>query len=248
METLGPWQLIFCALVVTLAFAVRGGAGFGGGAIAVPLLALVLPLQVAVPAVTVLNMLSSVGHGVRDWRKIVWSEILRLIPFTMLGVGAGLYLLSQLDPKPLAKGLGVFVILYAAYGLLTAGRAILVPRRLLAPLGAVMSSSAGIVGTLFGGAAGPMYVIYLSALKLDRDAFRVTITTIMLLQGLTRLGGYAGLGMYNSATLTVLAAALPMMLVGTYFGVRMIRRFDQTRFNRAVSCVLMISGLALIFK
>jgi uncharacterized membrane protein YfcA len=248
METLGPLQLVFCALVVTLAFAVRGGAGFGGGAIAVPLLALVLPLQVAVPAVTVLNMLSSVGHGVRDWRKIAWSEILRLIPFSMLGVGTGLYLLSQLDPKPLARGLGVFVILYALYALVTAGREIMVPRRLLAPLGALMSSSAGIVGALFGGAAGPMYVIYLNALKLERDVFRVTITTIMLFQGLTRLGGYAGLGMYNSATLTVLAAALPMMLIGTYFGVRLIHRFDQTKFNRVVSCVLIFSGLALILK
>ena len=248
MDALGPLQLIFCALVVTLAFAVRGGAGFGGGAIAVPLLALVLPLQVAVPAVSVLNMLSSIGHGIRDWRKIVWSEILRLIPFTLLGVGMGLYLLAQLDPKPLAKALGVFVILYAVYAMVTAGRALPLPRRLLAPLGALMSSAAGFVGTLFGGAAGPLYVIYLSALKLERDCFRVTITTIMLFQGLTRIGGYAGLGLFNSATLSVLAAALPMMLIGSYFGARLIRRFDQAKFNRALSCVLLVSGLALLIK
>lgn len=248
MDTLGPLQLVFCAFVVTLAFAVRGGAGFGGGAVAVPLLALVLPLQVAVPAVSVLNMLSSIGHGIRDWRKIVWPEILRLIPFTLLGVGIGLYLLARLDPKPLARALGAFVIVYAVYAMVTAGRTMSVPQRLLAPLGALMSSTAGFVGALFGGAAGPLYVIYLNALKLERDCFRVTITTIMLFQGLTRIGGYAGLGLFNSATLTVLVAALPMMLIGSYFGVRLIRHFDQAKFNRAVSCVLMVSGLALIIK
>lgn len=42
MEALGPAQLVFCALVVMAAFAVRGTTGFGGNAIAVPLLTLVL--------------------------------------------------------------------------------------------------------------------------------------------------------------------------------------------------------------
>ena len=77
MEPLSVLQIVFCVMVVTLAFAVRGGAGFGGGAIAVPLLALVFPLQVTVPVVTVLNMLSSIGQGVTDWRHIAWREIWR---------------------------------------------------------------------------------------------------------------------------------------------------------------------------
>ncbi|MCW5604976.1 MAG: sulfite exporter TauE/SafE family protein [Burkholderiales bacterium] len=248
MEALGTPQLVFCALVVMLAFAVRGGAGFGGGAIAVPLLALVLPLQVVVSAVAVLNMLSSVGHGVRDWRGIVWREILRLIPYTLLGVGIGLYLLAKLDPKPLSRALGIFVVLYALYSMTVAGRALAVSARWRGWLCAATGTSAGFIGTLFGGAAGPLYVVYLNALKFDRDAFRVTITTIMLFQGLARITGYAGLGFYNAATLTLLAAALPVMLIGSWFGMRIVQRFDQARFSFAVGCVLMVSGFALIFK
>ena len=248
MESLSVWQLLFCALVVMLAFAVRGGAGFGGGAIAVPMLALVFPLPVTVPVVTVLNMLSSIGHGVADWRHIVWRAIWQVMPGSLIGVGVGLYTLGMFDPKPLGRALGVFVMLYALYVLLLAGREVRVPQRWLPLVTVLTSTSAGFIGALFGGAAGPMYVIYLNALRLGRDAFRVTITSIMLFQGSTRLIGYAVMGLYDRHVLMLLAAALPMMLVGSYLGARLIRRFDPVWFGRAVGAVLLASGGALLIK
>lgn len=61
MEALGPAQLVLCALVATAAFAVRGTTGFGGNAIAVPLLTLVLPIHNVVAVITVLTIVSSLG-------------------------------------------------------------------------------------------------------------------------------------------------------------------------------------------
>lgn len=248
MEQLSVLQLLFCAVVVMLAFAVRGGAGFGGGAIAVPLLALVFPLPVTVPVVTVLNMLSSVGHGVAAWRSIVWREIWRILPGSLLGVFAGIYMLTLFDPQPLARALGVFVMLYALYVMVFAGRTPEIPQRWMLPVAAITSVAAGIVGSLFGGAAGPLYVIYLNAARISRDAFRVTITTIMLFQGLTRIAGYAMLGLYDRQVLLLLAVALPVMIAGSWLGSRVVRRFDAVLFSRAVGAVLLISGAALIFK
>lgn len=248
MESLSEWQLLFCAVVVTVAFAVRGGTGFGGGAVAVPLLALVFPLPVTVPVVTVLNMLSSIGHGIADWRHIVWPVIWRVLPGSLVGVLVGLYVLTLFDPQPLARALGIFVVLYALYVMVFAGRAVTVPQRWLPAVVVLTSTTAGLIGSLFGGAAGPVYVIYLNALRLGRDAFRVTITTIMLFQGLTRIAGYAALGLYDSHTLLLLAAALPTMLAGSWLGARVVRRFDPVWFNRAVGAVLLASGTALILK
>jgi len=248
MESLSEWQLLFCAVVVTVAFAVRGGTGFGGGAIAVPLLALVFPLPVTVPVVTVLNMLSSIGHGISDWRHIVWRVIWRVLPGSLAGVLAGLYVLTLFDPQPLARALGIFVVLYALYVMTFSGRAVNFPPRWLPAVAVLTSTTAGLIGSLFGGAAGPVYVIYLNALQLGRDAFRVTITMIMLFQGLTRIAGYAALGLYDLHVLLLLAAALPMMLAGSWLGARLVRRFDPLWFNRAVGAVLLASGMALIFK
>jgi uncharacterized membrane protein YfcA len=248
MESLSVWQLLFCAFVVTLAFAVRGGTGFGGGAIAVPLLALVFPLQVTVPVVTVLNMLSSIGHGIADWKHIFWRAIWRIMPGSLLGVLIGLYFLGSFDAKPLSRALGVFVVLYALYMMLLAGRELTVPKRWLPAVAVLTSTSAGFIGALFGGAAGPLYVIYLNSLRLGRDAFRVTITSIMLVQGVTRMAGYAVLGLYDSNVLMLLAAALPTMLLGSWLGARLVRRFNATWFNRAIGVVLLASGCALLVK
>lgn len=248
MQELSILQMVFCVVVVTAAFAVRGGTGFGGGAIAVPLLALVFPLQVTVPVVTVLNMLSSIGHGITDWRHIVWREIWRIVPGSLIGVFVGLYLLTLFDPQPLARALGVFVVLYAIYAMVFAGRTPEIPPRWMLLMAAVTSFAAGVVGSLFGGAAGPLYVIYLNAARLGKDAFRMTITTVMLFQGLTRIAGYAALGLYDGHALLLLAAALPMVVIGSWLGVRLVRRFDPLLFNRAVGAVLLISGAALVFK
>jgi uncharacterized membrane protein YfcA len=185
MEQLNVWQLVFCAAVVTVAFAVRGGAGFGGGAIAVPMLALVFPLPAVVPVVTVLNMLSSIGHGIADWRSIVWREIWRILPGSLLGVFIGLYLLTLFDPQPLGKALGVFVVLYAVHAMVMAGRVVAIPPRWMLAVAVATSTLAGIVGSLFGGAAGPIYVVYLNAAQLGKDAFRVTITTVTRPSGST---------------------------------------------------------------
>jgi len=248
MESLSEWQLLFCAVVVTVAFAVRGGTGFGGGAIAVPLLALVFPLPVTVPVVTVLNMLSSIGHGITDWRHIVWRVIWRVLPGSLFGVLAGLYVLTLFDPQPLARALGIFVVLYALYVMTFSGRAVNFPQRWLPAVAVLTSTTAGLIGSLFGGAAGPVYVIYLNALQLGRDAFRVTITMIMLFQGLTRVAGYAALGLYDQHALLLLAAALPMMLVGSWLGARLVRRFDPLWFNRGVGAGRLARGMALIFR
>ncbi len=248
MDELSLWQMLFCSMVVTVAFAVRGGAGFGGGAVAVPLLALVFPVQVTVPVVTVLNMLSSVGQGVTGWRDIVWREIWRILPGSLLGVFFGLYLLSAIDPQPLARALGVFVVLYALYVMVFAGRTPVVPPRWLLPVAGATSFVAGIVGAVFGGAAGPLYVIYLNTARLGKDAFRMTITTVMLFQGLTRVAGYASLGLYDRNALLLLAAALPTMILGSWLGARLVRRFDPLRFHRAVGVVLLASGTALALK
>lgn len=218
MELPGLLQMLLSALVIMIAFAVRGGTGFGGGAIAVPMLALVFPLQVTVPVVTVLNMLSSIGHGITDSRLIVWKEVRRVLPGSLIGVCIGMYFLTQIDPQPLGRALGIFVVIYALYTMLFAGHTPQVLSRWMPAVAVVTSFAAGLIGALFGGAAGPLYVIYLNAARLTKDAFRVTITTIMLFQGLVRVGGYAVFGLYDANALMLLAMALPLMLAGSWFG------------------------------
>lgn len=248
MEELAAWQLVFCALVIVAAFAVRGTAGFGGGAVAVPLMALALPVQVVIPVVAVLNLLASIGHATRHHEKILWREVAFTIPFTVLGVAAGVYLLSEIDAGLLRKGLGLFVVAYAVFAFVTAAHPMRAPGAWLRPLGGFLSTAAGLLGALFGGAAGPLYAIYFTHLDLARDVFRATVTTTLLVQAALRATGYAGLGFYDRTTLIVLVVALPFMWLGSRLAERIAGRIEPHVFSRIVGAVLLVSGGALLFK
>ena len=248
MESLSALELAFAALVVVVAVAVRGTAGFGGQAVAVPLLALVLPLTTALAAMVALTVLSAIGHLRRDWSRIVWAEIRRLLPFSIVGVLAGLYLLELLDIALLVKAFGVFVLLYACFALATASRPVTIPPRAVYPAGVALAIFAGAMGATFGAAAGPLYVIYLNCRQLERDAFRVTITTILTVQGSLRIAGYARLGFYDEATLMLVAGGIPLMLLGSALGFWLAGRLEQRVFNLGIGVLLLVSGTALLLK
>ncbi len=242
------WQLVFCALTIVVAFTVRGAAGFGGGALAVPLLALALPVHVVVPVVTVLTAIASAEHGVRHSSKILWRQLGFLFPFVLLGVTVGLYLLNELHATVLRQGLGAFVIAYAVFAFLTSTRPVRLPAVLLRPLGGVLAAIAGFVGTTFGGAAGPLFAIYYGNLGLDAAVFRVTITTTLLMMAGLRIVGYAGLGLFDRPTLTVLSVGLPFMWLGGRLAERVAGRIAAPAFNRVVGATLLVSGAALLLK
>lgn len=239
--------VIFFA-AVTLAFAVRGGAGFGGGVVLSPLMALVAPLAVVVPVSSLLNVIAGLSQGVSQWRVVAWRDLARIAPFSVAGIFLGIWLLTRVDPKPLSKMFGVFIVSYALYMLYSRGVVPQIAQRWLYPLGAFLSLAAGTIGSLFGGAAGPLYAMYLQALRLPRDGFRATITMIMLTMGSTRILGFLATGMYTKKVLTMIAVGLPLVLIGGWIGARVVQRFDQERFGRAVGCVLLLSGGILIFK
>lgn len=248
MDNAGVADYALFAFAVTLGFAVRGGAGFGGGIVAVPLLALIAPLSTVVPFTSALNTIASVLYGSSNWRKVEWRELARIAPFAVLGAAVGVALLAHVDPRPLSRVFGVFVMVYAAYMLYSSGEMPAIPRRWLTPLAAVLSIAGGAIGSLFGGAAGPVFVMYLNALKIEKDQFRATLTMLMVALGCTRIIGYAIVGMYNTTVLTLLVVGLPLMLLGGYLGNRIVQRFDQRKFNLAVGGIIFISGILLILK
>jgi uncharacterized membrane protein YfcA len=104
--------------VLLLAYFVRGMAGFGSGLIAVPLLSLVSPVTAVVPLVVSLDYLGSASQGIKNLGQIAWKEQLALVPFMLVGVGLGLYVLQAAPTAALGRGLGAFVIVYAVYQVL----------------------------------------------------------------------------------------------------------------------------------
>lgn len=236
------------ALVMIGAFAVRSAAGFGAVLIAIPMLAFIMPLTTAVAATTVLTALTSIHHVGRNWREVAWPHFLKISFYTVIGLGLGFYCLHLLDEEALKRCLGVFLILYALYALWTARTPHVFPVRWHGGLAACTGVFGGFFGALFGGGIGPIYVIYFNVLRMRKEVFRATMSTVVLLTGAARIGGYASFGFYGRTTAMLIAVGLPMVMLGSWLGDRLVHRLDATKFAWFIGALILLSGIALVVK
>ena len=116
IESLSTTAIVYCCVVMVIAYSARGASGFGAAA-AMPLLGLVLPLKVLVPAWTLIGIVAGATLMGSDRNKVVWGEIIKLVPGTLIGIAVGLYVFTLLDTATLAKWLGILVLAYGLYSL-----------------------------------------------------------------------------------------------------------------------------------
>ena len=217
-------------------------AGFGSGLIAVPLLTLLWPVTVVVPARGRARLPGLGQPGVEQRGSGGLARAARADPVHGGRRAAGLWVLDAMSTALLARILGGFVIAYAIYQML--------------PLPELHGSRAaasycgllgGLVGTLFG-TGGPFYVIYLNLRGLERLAFRATFAMNFLIDGGVRLAAFAAAGLFGRQTLGYLLAAVPIAGAGLYVGGRIQTGLSQRTFQLVIRVLLLTSGLALLLK
>ena len=246
MEALSVPELLFFAAVIIVSYSIRGSSGFGG--VTIPLLALVMPVKILVPVVTVLGLFSSWSIVGLEYRHIAWPALKRVAPWSFVGALAGLFLFTALDSRDIGRGLGLFVIAYGAYSLRTTYRP---AGKLRAPMSVVTPAAgvtAGLVGTLFGSMAGMFFAIYLDLLRIPKNAFRASAAAILLALGVVRAIGYVAVGAFTRDALIACAAALPLMAVGIAIGNRLHANMNPVQFRRFVALVLVGSGVPLLLR
>lgn len=213
-----------------------------------PFLALVVPLKVLVPVWTLLGVASSITILGRDRRLVAVHDLLVFIPWCILGIAVGLYFFKTLDSRTLARGLGIMVLAYGAYSFwktLCPAQMRRAPPPAAGPLAGTLS---GIVGALFGTMATVFFAMYLDARALPKNAFRATVSAMLLTLSVVRGIGYYAVGEFDAEVWVTFGAAFPLMLAGIYFGDRIHVGMSDTVFRRVVSILLMLCGVPLLLK
>jgi uncharacterized membrane protein YfcA len=232
--------------VLLINFMLRGSLGFGG-ALGLPLLALVLPIKVLAPAWSLVGIISSAAIVGKDRQHVDRRQYLGLLPGCALGILAGLFVFKALDATLLGRLLGGFIILYAAYSwwmtTRPAGAKPPVPPRILRPVASFFS---GAVGTIFGSMASIFFAMYLDAGGASKHALRATLSAMLITLSVARTIGYAAVGELTLDSLILCAAALPAMGIGLLVGDRIHTGLSQAGFQRLVCAALAACGVALI--
>lgn len=247
MYSLSPLEIAYCCAVLLFAYGLRGSTGFGG-ALGMPFLALVIPLKLLVPVWTLLGAASSITILGRERKRVSRRDLVAFVPWCMLGIAVGLYFFKTLEARTLARGLGIMVFGYGSFSLWRTLRPAAARRAVPRAAGPLASMLSGVVGALFGTMATVFFAIYLDTRSLAKEAFRATISAMLLTLSVVRGIGYYAVGEFTGEVWLTFVAAVPLMLAGIYIGDRIHVNLSELTFRRMVSVLLMLCGAPLLLK
>jgi uncharacterized membrane protein YfcA len=233
-------------LIATFAAAlVAGIAGFAFGLVAAAAwLHILTPLQTA----SLIVAFGLIVQGFAVWKlrhAVQWSRLWPFLAGGVLGVPAGVAVLGWANPGYMRASIGALLVLYSAYAL---------ARPSLKPIvagGAAADSLIGALNGIIGGAtglAGIVVTIWCGLRGWPKDAqravFQPTGVAIFAMSAL-----WLGLnGAADLETLRLFVIGLPILLAGTWLGLRLYGRVDDAGFRKIVLALLLVSGAALIFS
>ena len=227
--------------VLFVATLVRSTLGFGEALIAVPLLALFIPIQVAAPVVVLISMTVAAIALIQDWRHVHFRSASWLVVSTLIGTPLGLLLLTRAEGAVVKACLGLVLAGFAAYSLLHGSKAVLEDDRLAWPFGL----SAGVLGGAYG-MNGPPLVIYGTLRGWSPQHFRATLQGYFLPASTASMAGYWLAGLWRPEVTRAYLISLPGVLVATLLGRALNGRIGARSFPRWVNVGLLAVAVMLL--
>ncbi len=226
--------------VLFFATFIRSALGFGEALIAVPLLALVMPVQVAAPLAVLVSITVAFIVILQDWRNVHLRSAGWLVLSTLFGIPLGLVLLKTVPESIIKAILGAFIIAFSLYSL--AGRKPQLHNDRLAPL---FGFAAGILGGAYG-MNGPPLVVYGVLRRWQPAQFRATLQGYFLIASIVGMAGYAVTGLWTGTVSGYFLLSLPLALIAIFLGHAVHRRLSSARFLMLVNAGLAAIGVLLL--
>lgn len=238
---------VVTAIAILLTGISKAGLGGALGGLAVPFMSMWIPprdaVAVVLPVLIVMDM-----AGIRAWRgKADWRDLRMLIPAALLGIGVGTLAFGVLSDRMVKIVLGLIAIGFAADRLLRTGRAdgageLPASRRFAWLCGA----GSGFTSTL-AHAGGPPIMAYLLSRRLPKDTFVATSVFFFTVINLAKLPFYLSIGLFSRDGLIMSAMLLPLVPIGVWLGLKLIRRIPERPFYLFATLALGLSGLKLLW-
>jgi uncharacterized protein len=238
-------SLPYVVAVVFVATLIRSTLGFGEALVAVPLLALRLPLTIAAPLAVIVSVAMAAVIVAQDWRHVHLRSASGLIMAALPGIPLGILLLARGNEHAVKLILGVLIIAFSAYSLAERSTLHLREDHRGWLLGCGFLS--GVLGGAYG-MNGPPLAVYGALRKWSPQHFRATLQGYFLVASLAGLLGFAVAGIWSAAITRYFVISLPAILIATLLGRTLNRRMQGHGFFRLVYAGLIAIGGTLIVE
>ena len=235
---LGLPAALWMGIAVFGAAFVRGYSGFGFAALIVSAAGLVTSPLYFVPVVVLADMVLTAQQARGIWREIDWRRVATLFAGALVGVPAGVALLTGLGIDTTRAIISVFVL--AMCGLLLAGWSFRKPQ------GDASHVTVGVVSGLANGAAvgGLPVAVFFAAQALPPTVFRATMIAYFTALDIWTIPNFWAAGLITRDTLIATLLCLPLMSLGVWLGGRRFRAANPANFRRFA--ILLLATLALL--
>jgi uncharacterized membrane protein YfcA len=245
IETLEITHWSQWAVLVASAFAIGlSKTGLPGvGILVVPLLALVFPAKASVGLllpILIFADLFAVGYYRHHGR---WRHLAKLLPWAVLGIGIGFFVLKIIDDeilKPLIGGIVLAMLSIRLRNILKSD-----PEKL--PDHWSFTASMGLLAgatTMMANAAGPVMVLYLLSMHFPKQKFIGTAAWFFFIVNWLKVPLMTNLDMITVTSLKMDILVFPAVVAGAVCGIWLLKRIPQRSFN----IVALILAAAAAFK
>ncbi len=239
-----PWFYAVAVPSVVLMGLSKSGFGAGFGALAVPLMALAVPVpQAAAIMLPLLAIMDAMGLAalIRQRDKAL---VRLLLPAGLIGTVIGTLLFGVLSAKTVAGVVGVITLAFLAIR-------IAFPPRADAPppprwLGWLLGATSGFT-SFVAHAGGPPVSFYVLPLKLPPMVFTATMSVFFAAINASKWVPYAWLGLIDLRNLSTSLALAPFAPVGVWLGLHVVRRLDPVWFYRLFHIGMALTGSKLVY-
>jgi uncharacterized membrane protein YfcA len=202
---------------------------------------IITPIQTA----TLIVFYALATQTVAIWKlrdALNWRGVAPFILGGAVGIPLGTMLLTYVDPAIMRVGVGVLIMLYAAYGLAR-------PEFGTIKAGTAADVTIGVLNGLLGGLTGLVGIIitiWCQWRGWTKDAQRTVFQPVMLVSAaMTAVSlGVAGAVTLETAKLYLLG--LPALLAGLWCGFWLYGRLDDAAFRKVILWLLLVAGMSLI--
>ena len=240
MEWLPDFNVLAVLTAILVGVAKTGVSGMA--ILVVPLIAMVFPAKESVGALLPMLIAGDILALIYYRQHAQWRQLIKLIPGVAAGMLIGGLFLSQLDNQSMRIFLGAFVLLLLIIEWL-ARHLNLNEFKKLRTFAVLVGIMAGF-GTTVGNAAGPIMGIYLIMMDLDKKQLMGTGAWFFLIVNTSKLPIFIYHKMIDLDTLRFFAFMLPFVILGTFFGRKLLTILSQKIFN---SLVLLFAGLSSLW-
>jgi uncharacterized membrane protein YfcA len=239
-----PLELPIFLLATFAGALVAGLSGFAFGLVAASIWLYILsPLQSA----TLIVAFGLIVQGYSVWKlqhALDWKKLRPFIAGAAIGVPVGVTVLTWSNPAIVRAGVGVFLVLYSLYAFFRP------PLKPIKGGGAIADASVGFLNGMLGGMtglAGILVTIWSGLRGWPKDQQRTIFQPVAIAIFLMSALWLGAKGAVTPDTIKLFAAGLPVLIAGTWLGLRLYGRLDEASFRKVVLMLLFVSGVVLIF-